>query len=121
MSHPAPTRTAHEKFCTTEGWQIVGSAIGKNNTPEPLCSDAPSFLGVGRKAGLSTAMFVSWLPFDSVIESDAASQWFVIDSGYDLGDDRSIVEAAIATSTDGHHDLSFVYLTQPDLSGHLHD
>ncbi|MCQ3808452.1 MAG: hypothetical protein OXB92_11835 [Acidimicrobiaceae bacterium] len=32
MSHPAPTRTAHEKFCTTEGWQIVGSAIGKNNT-----------------------------------------------------------------------------------------
>ena len=32
-------------------------------------------------------MFVSWLPFDSVIKSDAASQRFVIDSGYDLDDD----------------------------------
>ena len=32
MSHPAPTRTAHERFCKTEGWQIVRSAIGKNNT-----------------------------------------------------------------------------------------
>ena len=91
-----------------------------DNTPAPLRSDAPSFLGAARQAGLSTAMFVSWLPFDSVIESDAASQRFVIDSGYDLGDDRRIVEAAIATRTDSRHDLSFVYLTQPDLSGHLH-
>ncbi len=91
-----------------------------DNTPVPLRSDAPSFLGAARRAGLSTAMFVSWLPFDSVIEPDAASQRFVIDSGYDLGDDRRIVEAAVATSADCNHDLSFVYLTQPDLSGHLH-
>ena len=32
MSHPAPTRTAHESFCKTEGWQVVRSAIGKRNT-----------------------------------------------------------------------------------------
>lgn len=91
-----------------------------DNTPVPLRSDAPSFLGAAREAGLSTAMFVSWLPFDSVIEPDAASQRFVIDSGYDLADDRRIVEAAVATSAHHHHDLSLVYLTQPDLCGHLH-
>ena len=55
-----------------------------------------------------------------MIESDAANHRFVIDSGYDLDDDRRIVEAAIATSADCQHDLSFVYLSQPDLSGHLH-
>ncbi len=65
-------------------------------------------------------MFVNWLPFDSVIEGDAASRRFVIDSGYDLDDDHRIMEAVIATSADCHHDLSFVYLSQPDLSGHLH-
>ncbi len=91
-----------------------------DNTPAPLGTDAPSFLRAAREFGCSTAMFVSWLPFDSVIEPDAASQRFVIDSGYDLGDDRRIVEAAIATGTSSHHDLSFVYLTQPDLCGHLH-
>ena len=91
-----------------------------DNTPGPLRSDAPSFFGAAREAGCSTAMFVSWLPFDSVIEPDAAGQRFVIDSGYDLGDDLRIVEAAIATGVDCHHDLSFVYLTQPDLIGHLH-
>ena len=91
-----------------------------DNSPAPLRSDAPSFLGAAREAGYSTAMFVSWLPFDSVIESDAASQRFVIDSGYDLDDDRRMMEAVIATSADCHHDLSFVYLPQPDLSGHLH-
>ena len=32
MSHPAPTRTAHERFCKTEGWQVVRSAVGKRNT-----------------------------------------------------------------------------------------
>lgn len=32
MSHPAPTRTAHQRFCETEGWQVVRSAIGKRNT-----------------------------------------------------------------------------------------
>ena len=91
-----------------------------DNRPLPLRSGAPSFLAEARKAGRSTALFVSWLPFDSVIESDAASQRFVIDSGYDLDDDRRIVEAAIATSADCQHDLSFVYLSQPGLSGHLH-
>ncbi|MYA73267.1 MAG: hypothetical protein F4Y27_01115 [Acidimicrobiaceae bacterium] len=91
-----------------------------DNTPAPLRIDAPSFLGAARAAGCSTAMFVSWLPFDSVIEPDAASQRFVIDSGYDLDDDRRIVEAVVATSADCDHDLLFVYLSQPDLSGHLH-
>ena len=91
-----------------------------DNAPAPLRSDAPSFLGAARAAGCSTAMFVSWLPFDSVIEPDAASQRFVIDSGYDLGDDRRIVEAVVATSADCDHDLVFVYLSQPDLIGHLH-
>ena len=91
-----------------------------DNRPFPLRSDAPSFLAEARKAGRSTALFVSWLPFDVVIGFDAANQRFVIDSGYDLDDDRRIVEAAIATSADCHHDLSFVYLSQPDLSGHLH-
>ena len=32
MSHPAPTRAAHERFCKTEGWQVVRSAAGKRNT-----------------------------------------------------------------------------------------
>lgn len=32
MSHPAPTRTAHESFCKTEGWQVVRSATGRRNT-----------------------------------------------------------------------------------------
>lgn len=91
-----------------------------DNTPAPLRTDAPSFLRAAREFGCSTAMFVRWLPFDSVIEPDGASARFVIDSGYDLGDDHRIVEAAIATGTHAHHDLSFVYLTQPDLCGHLH-
>ncbi|WP_419943881.1 hypothetical protein [Candidatus Poriferisodalis sp.] len=32
MSHPAPTRTAHKRFCKTEGWQVVRSAVGKRST-----------------------------------------------------------------------------------------
>ena len=32
MSDPAPTRTDHESFCKTEGWQAVRSAIGQRNT-----------------------------------------------------------------------------------------
>jgi len=32
VSHPAPTRTAHERFCKAEGWQVVRSAVGKRNT-----------------------------------------------------------------------------------------
>ena len=91
-----------------------------DNTPAPLYTDAPSFLKAAREAGCSTAMFVSWLPFDTVMESDAADQRFVIDSGYDPDDDRRMVEAAIAASADGRHDLLFVYLSQPDLNGHLH-
>ena len=32
MSRPAPTRTAHERFCRAEGWQVVRSATGKRST-----------------------------------------------------------------------------------------
>lgn len=32
MSHPAPTRSAHERFCKAESWQVVRSAVGKRNT-----------------------------------------------------------------------------------------
>ena len=35
-----------------------------DNRPLPLRSGAPSFLAEARKAGRSTALFVSWLPFD---------------------------------------------------------
>ena len=35
-----------------------------DNRPLPLRSGAPSFLAEARKAGHSTALFVSWLPFD---------------------------------------------------------
>ena len=91
-----------------------------DNTPAPLCTDSPSFLKAAREAGCSTAMFLSWLPFDTVMEPGAADQRFVIDSGYDLDDDRRTVEAAIAATADGRHHLSFVYLSQPDFVGHLH-
>ena len=32
MSYPAPTRSAHERFCKAEGWQVVRFATGKRNT-----------------------------------------------------------------------------------------
>lgn len=32
MSYPAPTRSAHARFCKAEGWQVVRSATGKRNT-----------------------------------------------------------------------------------------
>ena len=89
-----------------------------DNTPAPLRTSAPSFLKAAREAGRSTAMFVSWLPLDAVIERDAATQRFVIDSGYDPDDDRRMVDAAIAAVADGGHDLTFVYLVAPDLAGH---
>ena len=32
MSFPAPTREAHLRFCTTEGWELVRSARGAGST-----------------------------------------------------------------------------------------
>jgi hypothetical protein len=32
VSWPAPTRSDHEKFCTTEGWQAVRDARGRTGT-----------------------------------------------------------------------------------------
>ena len=90
------------------------------NTPVPLCTGAPSFLRAARAAGHATAMFVSWLALDTVIERDAAEHRFVIDGGYDLDDDGRVVDAAIAAAAEGRHDLLFVYLTRPDLAGHAH-
>ena len=89
-----------------------------DNTLAPLRTSAPSFLKAARQAGRATAMFVSWLPLDAVIERDAATRRFVIDSGYDPDDDRRMVDAAIAAVADGGHDLTFVYLVAPDLAGH---
>ncbi len=91
-----------------------------DNTPEPLRTDAPSFLKAAREAGRSTAMFLSWLPLDTVIERDAANQRFVTDGGYYPDDDRRTADAAVAAIADGRHDLVFVYLCQPDLDGHAH-
>ena len=91
-----------------------------DNTPIPLNSDAPSFLKAGRAAGRTTAMFVNWAPFDAVIERDAAEHRFVIDGGYDPDEDRRSTDAAIATLTEGGHDLALVYLALPDLVGHDH-
>ena len=31
MSHPAPTRRDHVRFCEVEGWRLVRSAVGKRN------------------------------------------------------------------------------------------
>jgi len=93
-----------------------------DNTPAPLRTSAPSFLKAARQAGRSTAMFVSWLLLDAVIERDAATQRFVIDSGYDPDDDRRMVDAAAAAASaaGGCSDLMFVYLVAPDLAGHAH-
>lgn len=91
-----------------------------SNTPGPLRTAAPSFLKAAREAGCSTAMFVSWLPLDTVIERDAAEHRFVIDGGYDPDDDGRTVDAAAAAASGGRHDLLFVYLTRPDLAGHAH-
>ena len=91
-----------------------------DNTPAPLCTDAPSFLKAAREAGRSTAMFVNWLPLDTVIERDAAEERLVIDGGYGPDDDRRAVDAALAALSDGRHDLVFVYLSQPDVDGHAH-
>ncbi|MEO0495163.1 MAG: alkaline phosphatase family protein, partial [Actinomycetota bacterium] len=91
-----------------------------DNTPIALESDPPSFLKAGRDAGLTTAMFVNWAPFDAVIERDAAEHRVVIDGGYDPDEDRRLTDAAIATLTEGRHDLALVYLALPDLVGHDH-
>ena len=91
-----------------------------DNTPAPLRTSAPSFLKAARQAGGSTAMFVSWLPLDAVIERDAATQRFVIDSGYDPDDDRRMVDAAVSAVASGRCDLMFVYLVGPDLAGHAY-
>ena len=32
VSHPAPTRRDHLRFCETEGWHLVRSAVGKRST-----------------------------------------------------------------------------------------
>jgi gamma-butyrobetaine dioxygenase len=65
-------------------------------------------------------MFVNWLPLDAVIERNAAEHRFVIDGGYDLDEDRRVTDAAIATLTEGGHDLALAYLATPDLVGHEH-
>ena len=91
-----------------------------DNTPAPLRTRAPSFLKAAREAGCSTAMFVSWLPLDAVIERDAATQRFVIDSGYDPDDDRRMVDAAVAAARGGCGGLMFVSLVGPDLAGHAY-
>ena len=90
----------------------------KDNTPIPLRTEAPTFLKVARDAGLSTAMFINWLPLDHVVERDAVEHRHVIDGGYGPEDDRRSVDAAIATIADRDHDLVFVYLSQPDVDGH---
>ena len=92
----------------------------RDNTPEPLRSEAPSFLKTARDAGLRTAAFTSWLPLDGLIERDAAEQRFVIDGGYGDDDDRRVVNAALAAIADGGCDLAFVYLSHPDIDGHAH-
>ena len=89
-----------------------------DNTPRPPQTDAPSFLKAARAAGLSTAAFINWLPLDAALEPDAAERRFVIDGGYGPDDDRRSVDAAIAAIRDGHHDLVFVYLSQPDADAH---
>ena len=91
-----------------------------DNTSALLRTDAPSFLKAARDAGRSTAVFISWMPLDAVIERDAAVQRFVIDGGYDPDDDRRVVDAAIAGAADDRDDVVFVYLVQPDLAGHAH-
>ena len=32
VSHPAPTRRDHLRFCQVEGWSLVRSAVGKRST-----------------------------------------------------------------------------------------
>ncbi len=91
-----------------------------DNTPALLRTDAPSFLKAAREAGRSIAMFVNWLPLDTVIERDAAAQRFVVDGGYGPDDDRRAVDAALAVLSDDYHDIVFVYLSQPDVDGHTH-
>ncbi|MEM8706881.1 MAG: TauD/TfdA family dioxygenase [Actinomycetota bacterium] len=91
-----------------------------DNTPAELTSDAPSFLAAGRAAGRNTAMFVNWLPFDAVLERDCAEHRFVIDGGYDTDEDRRLTDHAIATLSEGRHDLALFYLAEPDLAGHVH-
>ena len=114
---PPSTLPAH-----TSMFRGVGPATHGlfDNTAAPLRTGAPSFLKAAREAGLSTAMFVTWLPFDAVIERDAAEQRFVIDGGYDPDDDRRVVDVAVAALDGQRHDLVFVYLIQPDLAGHAH-
>ena len=92
----------------------------RDNTALPLRTDAPSFLKAAREAGNRTATFVSWLPLDAVIERDAATERFVIDGGYEPGDDRRVVDAAVASAHGGCSDLMFVYLVGPDLAGHAY-
>ena len=91
-----------------------------SNTAARLRTGAPSFLKAARDAGRATAMFVSWLPLDAVIERDAAEHRFLIDSGYDPDDDRRVVDAAVAAAHGEPSDLTFVYFVDPDLAGHAH-
>jgi len=92
----------------------------RDNTPAPLATDAPSFLKHARDAGLRTAAFINWLPFDAMLERDAAEHRHVIDGGYAPDDDRRSTDAAVTLLREGAHDLVFSYLSRPDVDGHEH-
>ncbi|MGI9624753.1 MAG: alkaline phosphatase family protein, partial [Acidimicrobiales bacterium] len=79
---------------------------------------APSFLKVARNAGRTTAAFFSWRAFESIIEPDAASVRFLLDSGYECSDDRALINALTEHLRASPSDVTFVYLSEPDLVAH---
>lgn len=91
-----------------------------DNEPQPLDNTAPSFLQAARNGGCTTSAIVSWRPLDSVIEPTATTVRIVLDGGYGPGDDRFVTDAACDQFARGQHDVTFIYLTAPDLAGHTH-
>ncbi|MGI9304359.1 MAG: TauD/TfdA family dioxygenase [Gammaproteobacteria bacterium] len=89
-----------------------------SNEPVSLDGIAPSFLRAARAAGLSTATVVSWQPIDAVIEPDAIVHRSTLDGGYDTNDDAVVVGGATELFGRTRPDISFIYLSGPDLIGH---
>jgi len=114
---PSITLPAHASM-------LRGVDAGKHglfdNDSKTLKSEAPTFLAQATRAGLRTARFTSWQPFECLFEEDAIEEKFYINGGYDPSDDHRIKDAAQKTLKQRQHHLVFVYLSQVDTVGHKH-
>ncbi len=112
---PPLTRPAHASML--RGVEPLHHGQTDNNIA-PITGQAPTFLQVGRDAGLDTASFTNWLPMDTLIEPKAATNRVFLDAGYDPAEDDLLVDLWTRVDSRQCPAVAFLYLAGPDLAGH---